>query len=126
MKKKKPSKTTLLLVLVLLVGLSLMLYPPISDYWNSFRQSRAIATYMEKMSAIDQEKYQALLDEARAYNASLLENPARELPAYYRWVVEGLKIAAAHKEELQPILHALLALPQDSALSWLADTKIGV
>ena len=53
---------------------------------------------------------------------ALLENPARELPAYYQWVVEGLKISAAHREELQPILHALLSLPQDPALSWLADT----
>ena len=53
---------------------------------------------------------------------ALLENPAAELPAYYQWVVEGLKISAAHKEELRPILDALLALPQDSSLSWLADT----
>jgi tRNA A22 N-methylase len=52
---------------------------------------------------------------------ALLENPALELPAYYQWVVDGLKISAAHKEELQPILEALLALPQNPSLSWLAD-----
>jgi len=108
MKKKKPSKTTLLLILVLLVGLSLMLYPPISDYWNSFRQSRAIATYMEKMSAIDKEKYQALLEEAKAYNASLPENPARFSPtdeelAYYLSLLgtKGTAVGYVEAEAIQ-------------------------
>ena len=53
---------------------------------------------------------------------ALLENPSREVPAYYRWVLEGVRISAAHKEEWQPILEALLALPEDDSLSWLADT----
>ena len=45
MKKKKGNFTTLLLILVLLAGLSLLLYPSVSDYWNSFHKTRAIATY---------------------------------------------------------------------------------
>ena len=40
MKKKKGNFTTLLLILVLLAGLSLLLYPSVSDYWNSFHQTR--------------------------------------------------------------------------------------
>lgn len=66
--------------------------------------------------------YPRLTDWECYFPPALLENPATELPAYYRWVVEGLKIAAAHKEELLPILSALLALPRNPTLSWLADT----
>lgn len=54
---------------------------------------------------------------------ALLENPALELPAYYRWVVDGLKISAAHKAELQPILEELLAMPREEGLDWLAQEE---
>ena len=37
---------------MLLAGLSLLLYPTVSDYWNSFHQSRAIATYVEQIAQI--------------------------------------------------------------------------
>ena len=40
MKKKG---TTILLIIVFLAGLSLLLYPTVSDYWNSFHASRAVA-----------------------------------------------------------------------------------
>ena len=39
----KKHLSTIILILVFLVGLSLLLYPTVSDYWNSFHQSRAIA-----------------------------------------------------------------------------------
>lgn len=41
MKKQLP---TVILILVFLAGLSLLLYPTVSDYSNSFHQSRAIAS----------------------------------------------------------------------------------
>ena len=47
MRKKSGKSTTILLVLLLLVGLSVMLYPTISDWWNSKTQSRAVATYQK-------------------------------------------------------------------------------
>ena len=30
---------------------------------------------------------------------ALLENPSKELPAYYRWVLEGLRIASSHRDD---------------------------
>lgn len=63
--------TTLLLFLVFLAGLSLLLYPTVSDYWNSFTQSRAIASYAEEVAEMDSEKYAALWDDAVAYNQNL-------------------------------------------------------
>ena len=74
---KKLSKSTLILLLIFLIGLSLLLYPVVSDYWNSFHQSRAIASYMESVSNMDQEEYDRLLAEAAAYNQSLVGHETR-------------------------------------------------
>ena len=48
MKKKGNHLITILLVLIFLLGLSLLLYPAVSDYWNSKHQTRAIAVYSEE------------------------------------------------------------------------------
>lgn len=77
---KKSRASTVILIIVFLVGLSLLLYPSLSDYWNSFRQSRAIASYVESVSDLDNQEYQALLEEARAYNASLVGDKTRFSP----------------------------------------------
>ena len=65
--------TTVLLMLLLLIGLGLLLYPTVSDYWNSLHQSRAMATYAETMSNIDTEEYERLWNEAAAYNEDLVK-----------------------------------------------------
>jgi sortase A len=69
---KKGTLTNLILFVVLLIGLSLLLYPTFSDYWNSLHQSRAITVYADDVAQLDQESYQHILDEAIAYNESLL------------------------------------------------------
>ena len=69
---KKRDFSTVILILVFLVGLSLLLYPSVSDYWNSFHQSRAIATYAEKVATIDNDIYARLWEDARAYNQTLV------------------------------------------------------
>ena len=72
MKKKQANFINALLVLILLVGLSLLLYPSVSDYWNSFHQTRAIASYAEQVANLDNDTYDQLWEDARAYNRSLL------------------------------------------------------
>ena len=69
---KKRDFSTVILILVFLVGLSLLLYPSVSDYWNSFHQSRAIATYAEQVANIDNDRYARLWEDARAYNQTLV------------------------------------------------------
>ena len=71
--------STILLVFILLIGLSLLLYPSVSDYWNSFHQTRAIATYAENVAKLDNNQYDHLWEEARAYNEAL---PFRSNPYY--------------------------------------------
>ena len=76
----KRNKTTILLLLVILIGLSLLLYPTASDYWNSFHQSRAIASYAETVAELDDDDYEQYLSEAHAYNETLLNNHHRYQP----------------------------------------------
>lgn len=73
MKKKKGNFINILLVLILLAGLSLLLYPSVSDYWNSFHQTKAIIDYGEEMASLDEETYDALWSAARKYNESLAD-----------------------------------------------------
>lgn len=67
----KKHLSTILLVAVLVVGLGLLLYPSVSDYWNSFHQSRAIASYTEELAALDTSEQDRLLADAKAYNLEL-------------------------------------------------------
>ena len=63
--------STIVLVFLLLIGLSLLLYPTVSDYWNSFHQTKAITTYAENVAALDNASYDAIWDAARQYNRNL-------------------------------------------------------
>lgn len=63
--------TNWLLVLALLVGVALMVYPTFADYWNSFHQSRAIASYTQTVATIDNDKYDQMWQDAFAYNEEL-------------------------------------------------------
>ena len=77
MKKKTSNLITIILILILLAGLSLLLYPTVSDYWNSFHQSRAIASYAEQVAEIDSDTYEQLWADAQAYNRSLIGKAGR-------------------------------------------------
>ena len=71
--------STIVLLFILFIGLSLLLYPTASDYWNSFHQTRAIATYAENVANLDNNQYDQLWEDARAYNQAL---PFRSNPYY--------------------------------------------
>ena len=69
----KKHLSTIILVLVLVLGLGIMLYPTVSDWWNSFHQTRAIASYSDTVATMDNEIYDQLWQEAEAYNAALAQ-----------------------------------------------------
>lgn len=71
----KKHLSTILLVLVFLIGLSLLLYPTFADWWNSFHQSRAVASYVEQVANIDDEQYDEIWNAAWDYNQSLIDRP---------------------------------------------------
>lgn len=76
----KNRKSTIVLLLVFLIGLSLLLYPTVSDYWNSFHQTQAIAGYAEAVSEMDETSYEQILAEAQSYNETLRSNNHRYHP----------------------------------------------
>lgn len=73
MKKKVNNFITIILVLIMLAGLSLLLYPTVSDWWNSYHQTKAIATYAADVANLSQEDYERIWNAAKEYNASLSE-----------------------------------------------------
>lgn len=72
MKRKGSTITTVILVLLFVIGLSLLLYPALSDYWNSLHQSKAISDYADNVADLSKENYDELWTAAKSYNASLV------------------------------------------------------
>lgn len=93
MKKKRGNFITVILILILLVGLSLLLYPSVSDYWNSFHQTKAIATYAETVAKLDQEQYDQIWEKAEKYNYSLVGKKS------------SYTLSAAQKSEYEALLN---------------------
>ena len=92
MHMKKKNWSNIILIVVFFVGLSVLLYPTVSDYWNSLHQSRAIATYSDAVEEMDTSDYERMWAEADAYNEKLYESG------------HGLGLAEDEKEEYESIL----------------------
>ena len=84
--------TNFILMFILFVGLSLLLYPTASDYWNSHHQTRAITTYADNVAALDHARYEELLEAAIQYNEKL----ASQEPHY--------RLSEEEKEEYESTL----------------------
>jgi sortase A len=69
----KKHKTVIFLTLGFLVGICILLYPTISNYWNSKTQSRAITNYESVLENLTPEDYTAIFENAHAYNKALYE-----------------------------------------------------
>ena len=76
MKKLLPN---LMLAFVFLAGLTLLLYPTVSNYINTLHQSHVVSSYEAEVAKHQAEDYTPLRDAAVAYNAALAENPNRFL-----------------------------------------------
>jgi len=63
--------STIFLVIVLLIGFSLLLYPTVSDWWNTRHQSRAIVQYSDLVGSLDTVDYTELWTAAMQYNEGL-------------------------------------------------------
>lgn len=67
--------TKILIAVMFLAGLSLLLYPLVSNEWNSYRQERLISNYdsnVSKMEAEGKIDYDSEWNAANAYNEALL------------------------------------------------------
>ena len=72
-KKKKPSKarriiTNIFITLAFVVGLGVLLYPSFSNWWNERRNASLIVEYDQVVAQIDDNTYELMMADARAYN----------------------------------------------------------
>lgn len=72
--------------LIFLAGLGIMLYPRISDWWNTRNMSRNVEAYERSVQDLSEADYNAALEKAREYNRRLRENPD---PFSERYRTEG-------------------------------------
>ena len=91
MKWIKKHLISLLLFVLLMTGAGLIAYPSFSDWWNSFHQSRAVASYAMAVADMDAEEYEKSLDAAHLYNTELarLDNP---------WEMDEVQDAEYHRQ----------------------------
>ena len=73
----KRDKVGILLVLMLFIGVCGLLYPAVSQYWNTKTQTRVVENYQAILDSLEEEDYTAYFQEAEAYNSALaaLESP---------------------------------------------------
>ena len=81
-------KTVIFLTIGFLVGICILLYPTLSDYWNSKTQSRAITDYESVLENMNEDAYKLLFENAHAYNKALYETnyplmDYKNVPGYY-------------------------------------------
>jgi sortase A len=84
----KNRKSTMILLLCFFVGLSVMLYPSLANFWNSKHQSQAIVDYEKMLQNLPLQDYNAMFDAAEQYNRDLFALPDplrqyRQLENYY-------------------------------------------
>ena len=81
-------KTVIFLTLGFLVGICILLYPTLSEYWNSKTQSRAVTDYESVLENLNEDAYKLLFENAHAYNKALYETnypliDYKNVPGYY-------------------------------------------
>lgn len=64
---------TVTVILMIVTGLSLLLYPTVSNYLKTLAQRRTISNYIAGVEPLDDDSYEQLLAAARAYNERLAE-----------------------------------------------------
>ena len=76
----KKNRTNIILVIIFFIGLSVMLYPSFSNYWNSRVQSQAVASYNNEVQKMSKQDYETMFNEADEYNSTLqeLSNPFQD------------------------------------------------
>lgn len=70
----KKNMSTIILVLIFVMGLSVVLYPTVSNYINIRRQTKTIGEYKEAVAVMDDVDRDALYQEAVKYNEKLAKS----------------------------------------------------
>ena len=68
-------KSTIILLVSFFIGLSVLLYPSLSSFWNSKHQTQVIVNYEAMLAAYKPEDYTEIFEKADEYNAALATLP---------------------------------------------------
>ncbi|NCB92768.1 MAG: class C sortase [Clostridia bacterium] len=66
--------STFLFGLIFLIGFGILVYPTVSDQWNTFRQSQLISSYQNVVSAMEPEDFTEQWELAREFNSKITHN----------------------------------------------------
>lgn len=69
--KLKNNISIIILIIAMLIGLSLLLYPSFSNQWNESRQTHAIASYVQEIENLDESEYNEIMQASTEYNQLL-------------------------------------------------------
>lgn len=109
-KKKRIDRGTVLLAIAFFAGLFFLLYPSVSNYWNSKHQARAIATYTDELNNINEELYEELWNKAVEYNEHI---PERNNPY----------VQTKHEKEIYP---EMLSVGLSGVIGYIQIPKLDV
>ena len=70
----------IIIAAVILVGVGLLAYPTVADYYNQYHSTRLIAGYSDVVAGMSEADFDTMRAEAEAYNQALFGNPARFQP----------------------------------------------
>ena len=73
---KKKRLPDVMLGALFLVGVLILTYPIVSDYWNSIQQGRAVARYDDEVAKMTPEDFSAMWREVEAYNREIASSTA--------------------------------------------------
>ena len=106
----KKRLTTIMLFAMLFIGLTLILYPPVSNWWNSFHQSRAVSRYTENVSSMKAEEYKRIMTEAADYN---------------RRIVGDVRVGKKMTSSQQAEYNSMLNIDSSGIMAYVQIDKIG-
>ncbi len=84
--------STIILCITFITGLSLLLYPTVSNYWNSQHQTQAVVDYTQRIEKMDDSEKLNEIGRAVDYNSLLIDNgrrfsPGKEEDELYRSIL---------------------------------------
>lgn len=129
--------TTALIVMVMIIGACLLLYPMVSDYWNRMTQTRAVMSYNAAIADMDPKLYAQMLADAKAYNRQLAADPfswtpdrdqLKEYGSLLNYTGNGIMgyIEIEKLDLMLPIYHGTSASVLSSSIGHLEQTSLPV
>lgn len=67
----KKNKIKIILIIIFFIGISILFYPSISQYYNSFVQSKTVANYDKMFANMKDKDYSKIFEEVDKYNQEL-------------------------------------------------------